>query len=88
MDIIQFALDVLQKGGALGALVLFAWLWMSGRIVSAGEMNRASDGHEREKKQLRDERDHARTEATEWKHMAMRGTDLAQFLGEKATTAS
>lgn len=88
MDLVTFALDVLSKAGALGALVLFAWFWMSGRIISRGELKRLEDAHEREKQQFRDERDHARKESGEWKFMAMRGTDLAKFLGEKATAQS
>lgn len=88
MEIVTFSVDLITRAGALGALVLFAWLWMSGRIISRGELTRHDEGHEREKTQLREERDHARKESTEWKYMAMRGTDLAKFLGEKATGQS
>lgn len=85
MDLVNVALDLLSRAGALGALVLFAWLWMSGRIISRGEMERAEQGHEREKAQLREELGHARREASEWKLIAVRGTELARDLGEKAT---
>lgn len=88
MEVVTFALDVIYKAGPTGCLVLFAWLFMTGRIVTAGEMRRAGEGHEREKQQIRDERDHARKESGEWKFMAMRGTELAQYLGEKAATPS
>jgi hypothetical protein len=76
---------IISRAGAVVCLVLFAWLWMSGRIISNGELKRLEDAHEREKEQLRTERDHARKESGEWKFMAMRGTDLAKYLGEKAT---
>lgn len=85
MELVDFALKVIQQAGPVGCLVLFAWLWMTGRIISRGEMVRMEQGHEREKAQLRAERDHARKEGAEWKFMAVRGTDLAKFLGEKAT---
>lgn len=85
MDLVTFAIDIITRAGAIGCLVLFAWLWMTDRIISRGELKRLEDGHEREKQQIRDERDHARKESGEWKFMAMRGTDLAKFLGEKAT---
>lgn len=78
MDLVTFALDVIEKAGPVGCLVLFAWLWMSGRIVSRGEFDRAIG-------QLRDERDHARGEAKEWKVIGLRGTELARYFGEKAT---
>jgi hypothetical protein len=74
-----------QQGPLVVFLCLFAWLWLRGHIISSGEMGRSEAGHEREKQQLRQERDHARKESGEWKLMAMRGTDLAKFLGEKAT---
>lgn len=79
---------ILGQAGVLVVLVLFAWLWLTGRIISSGELKRLEGAHEREKQQLRDERDHARRESGEWKFMAMRGTDLAKFLGEKATAGS
>lgn len=85
MELVDAALDVISKAGPTGCLVLFAWLWMTGRIVSRGEMDRAEKAHEREKQQIREERDHERAEKSEWKFMAHRGTDLAKFLGEKAT---
>lgn len=85
MEFVDAALDIISRAGPTGCLVLFAWFWMTGRIVSIGEMKRAELAHEREKVQLRDERDHARKEAGEWKFMAVRGTDLAKYLGEKAT---
>lgn len=88
MELVTFALDIIYKAGPTGCLVLFAWLFMTGRIVTAGELRRAGEGHEREKEQLRGERDHARRESGEWKFMAMRGTDLAKYLGEKATAQS
>lgn len=88
MEFVDAALDVIARAGPTGCLVLFAWLWMTGRIVSRGEMDRAETAHEREKVQIRSERDHARKEGAEWKFMAMRGTDLAKFLGEKATAQS
>lgn len=87
MELIDFALNVLDKAGQIGLFVLLTWLWMSGRIVSRGEMDRLAAGYEREKEQLRTERDHARKEGSEWKFMAVRGTELAKFLGEKATAS-
>lgn len=86
MDIVQFALDVIQKAGPIGCLVLFAWLLMSGRVVTASELKRAEDGHEREKQQLRDTLKVREGELSEWKFMAVRGTELAQFFGEKVAT--
>jgi hypothetical protein len=86
LDFVTFAVDVIYKAGPVGCLVLFAWLWMDGRIISRGELRRLEDGHDREKQQYKAERDHARKERDEWKFMAMRGTELAKFLGEKATS--
>jgi hypothetical protein len=88
VELVNAALDIIARAGPVGCLVLFAWLWMTGRIVSRGEMDRAEAAHEREKQQIKDERDHARKEGAEWKFMAMRGTDLAKFLGEKTAAQS
>ena len=85
MELVDYALDIIAKAGPTGCLVLFAWLWMSGRIISRGEMERSEKGHEREKAQLRVELEHARQEGGEWKLIAVRGTELARYLGEKAT---
>lgn len=83
MELVTFSIDVITRGGAVGGLVLFAWLWMTGRIISRGEFDRMEQAHEREKKQIREERDHERAEKSEWKLMAHRGTDLAKFVEEK-----
>lgn len=72
-----------QQGPLIVGLCLFSWLWLTGKIISAGELQRTENGHEREKKQLREERDHERAEKSEWKLMAHRGTDLAKFVEEK-----
>lgn len=85
MELVDYALDAIAKAGPTGCLVLFAWLWMTGRIVSRGEMERAEQAHAREVARVEVERDHARKEGAEWKFMAVRGTELAKFLGEKAT---
>ncbi len=87
MELIDFALNVVSKAGPAGLMILFAWLWMDGRIISRGELKRLEAAHVREVKRAEDERDHARKEGAEWKLMAVRGTDLAKFLGEKATAS-
>jgi hypothetical protein len=87
LELVDFALNVLAKAGPAGLMILFAWLWMDGRIISRGELKRIEEAHLRELKRAEDERDHARKEGTEWKFMAVRGTELAKFLGEKATAS-
>lgn len=88
MELVNAAVDIVQRAGPVGCLLLFAWLWLTGRIVSKGELDRAQATHAREICRVEAERDHARAEGSEWKFMAMRGTDLAKFLGEKATAQS
>ena len=80
MDLLNVALDLLSKAGALGGLCLFAWLWMSGRIVSRGEFDRAVE-------QLKDALKEERQEKAQWKVVALRGTELAKYFGEKATAS-
>lgn len=79
MELVDFALTVIDKAGTFGVMVLVLWLLLSGRLVTRGEMDRAVQRAERNEAR-------ADSEAKEWKFMAMRGTDLAQFLGEKAAT--
>jgi len=85
MDSVQFILDVTQKAGVVGCLVMFAWFWLKGWIVSQAEMKRNEANFQRELKRVEEERDHARKECAEWKFMAMRGTDLAKYLGEQVS---
>ena len=88
MEIVNFTLEVIEKAGPTGTLVLFAWLWMSGRIVSRGEFDRMVLQMEKMARQVESERDHERREKIEWKAIAHRGTELAKYFGEKVTTAS
>lgn len=74
MELIDLALDLIQRAGPTGLLLLFIWLLMTGRLVWRRELDRAEG-----------ETKNAKADADEWKLMAMRGTDLAEFLGKKAT---
>jgi DNA-binding winged helix-turn-helix (wHTH) protein len=80
VEIVELALNVIEKAGPVGCLVLFAWLWMTGRIVSRGEFDRAVE-------QLREDIKEERQEKSEWKTVALRGTELAKYFGEKATAS-
>jgi hypothetical protein len=79
------AFSLITQAGSVGCLAIFGYLMMTDKLLTPGGLKRIEEGHEREKKQLREERDHARKESGEWKLMAMRGTELAQYLGAKAT---
>ena len=87
MELVDFVLNVIEKAGPVGLMVVFAWLWMEGRIISRSELKRLEGAHDRELKRTEAARDHALKERDEWKFMAARGTELAKFLGEKATAS-
>lgn len=87
MELIDFALDLVQKAGVVGMFLLFTWLWMTGRIISASELKRINEAHAREKDMLRDSLKHERAERVEWKSLAIRGTALATFAVEKSSEA-
>ena len=88
MELIDLALDVTQKAGPFGLAVLFIWLLMSGRIVTAREMRREKEVSADEIARLEKERDLEREEKREWKFMALRGTDMAEFFKERVGAPS
>jgi hypothetical protein len=88
MELIDLALDVTQRAGPFGLAVLFIWLLMSGKIVTAREMKREQEVATNEIKRLEKERDLEREEKHEWKFMAHRGTDMAEFFKERVGAPS
>ena len=88
MEFIDLALDVTQKAGPFGLSVLFIWLLMTGKIVTAREMKREKEVAAAEIARLEKERDLEREEKREWKFMAHRGTDMAEFFKERVGAPS